>query len=253
VSVHRASGSAQAPRAVELGSLGVLGGTFNPPHLGHLALARHAQRQLGLERVLLVPAHTSPGKAGGGHDAHDPGPEQRLQMCRLAVADAEAALPGEPSTPARSRPGGDGGLAGARVCVCAVEIERGGVSYTVDTLSALHDRHPHAQLTLIVGADVARTLGSWREPARVLELAGVAVAERPGTQRGGVLEALAELGDPSAGAGRARVSFVEMPAVEISSSLVRERAARGEPIEQLVGGPVASYIAEHRLYRPEGD
>ena len=213
-------------------SLGVLGGTFNPPHLGHLALARHARDQLGLERVLLMPAHTAPYKADRPRAEQDPGPAQRLLMCRLAVEGSCEAL-------------------GLRAC--ALEIERGGLSYTVDTLSSLHARHPHAQLTLIVGADVARTLGSWREPARVLELARVAVAERPGTQRGGVLAALAELGPASSGAGCARVSFVEMPAVEISSSLVRERVARGEPIEELVGGPVASYIAEQRLYRPEGD
>jgi len=249
VSAHSTSGPAQPARATELGSLGVLGGTFNPPHRGHLALARCAREQLGLERVLLVPAHTAPYKADGSHGEHDPGPGQRLRMCRLAVADCQDA--GHGQAPAGGRPlracrdGVDAGLS-----VCALEIERGGVSYTVDTLSALHARHPHAQLTLIVGADVARTLGSWREPARLLELARVAVAERPGTPRAPVLDALAELrgGGPGARARSPEVSFLEMPAVEISSSLVRERVARGEPIEQLVGPSVARYIAERRLY-----
>jgi nicotinate-nucleotide adenylyltransferase len=213
-------------------SLGVLGGTFNPPHLGHLALARHARDQLGLKRVLLMPAHTAPYKADRPRRERDPGPAQRLLMCQLAVDHCDDPI----------------GLS-----VCALEIERGGVSFTVDTLSSLHARDPDAQLTLIVGADVARTLGSWREPARVLELARVGVAERPGTQRKGVLEALAELGAGASGPGSARVSFVQMPAVEISSSLVRQRAARGEPIEELVGRAVASYIVEHRLYRSEGD
>jgi nicotinate-nucleotide adenylyltransferase len=104
---------------------------------------------------------------------------------------------------------------------------------------------------LIVGADVARTLGSWREPSRLLDLACVAVAGRPGTAREPVLDALAGLGVAGAhgAAGSARVSFLEMPAIEISSSLVRDRVARGEPIDELVGAAVAGYIAGHEFYR----
>jgi len=192
--------------------LGVLGGTFNPPHRGHLALARHALRELALERVLLMPAHTAPNKAGGGDEALDPGPQRRLAMCRLACEG----VPG--------------------VCACALEVERGGVSYTVDTLAALHASHPQAELTLIVGADVAGTLGSWREPRRLLELARVAVAARPGA-------------DVPALPPAARVRRLEMEPVEVSSSLVRRRVARGEPIEALVGQRVAAYVAEHALYR----
>jgi nicotinate-nucleotide adenylyltransferase len=218
-------------------TLGILGGTFNPPHLGHLALARHAREQLGLQRLLLVPAYTAPFKARGddgwqgasegGRRGRDPGPQHRLRMCELVAS----------------------GVAGVRVC--ALELQRGGVSYTVDTLTALHDSHPQAQLTLIVGADVAGTLGSWHEPARLLQLAHLAVAGRPGAPRASVLEALAGLGVAPAQdtAGSQRVSFLEMPAIEISSSLVRQRVARGEPIEELVGGAVAGYIAEHGLYR----
>jgi len=207
--------------------LGILGGTFNPPHVGHIALARHARDELGLERVALVPAHTSPHKAGpdaapgwpGGRDGaregvRDPGPEHRLRMCRLAV---------------EREPG---------LSVCAIEIERGGLSYTVDTLQAIHADHPNVELTLIVGADVAATLGSWREPARLLELAQLAVAGRPGAPLG-----------PALYGGEQRVRFVDMPAVAVSSSLARERAAAGEPIEALVGPAVAEYIAEHDLYR----
>jgi nicotinate-nucleotide adenylyltransferase len=233
-----ASKCAEQPVAsTALSSLGILGGTFNPPHLGHLALARHARDQLGLQRLLLIPAHTAPFKAGGGdgwqgvseagRGGRDPGPQHRLRMCQLAVDGV------------------------ARVCVCPLEVQRGGVSYTVDTLSALHDGHPQAQLTLIVGADVAGTLGSWHEPARLLQLARLAIAGRPGTPRAPVLQALAGLGVAPAGdaARSQRVSFLEMPAIEISSSLVRQRVASGEPIEELVGGAVADYIAEHRLYR----
>ncbi len=219
-------------------SLGILGGTFNPPHLGHLAVARHARRELGLERVLLVPAHTAPYKSsdsgtGGssGVAGSDPGPQHRLRMCQLAVA-------------------GDEGLA-----VSAVEVDRGGLSYTVDTLRSIHASHPNAQLTFIVGADTASTLGSWREPAQLLELAQLAVATRDGTGRQRVLDALAAVESTGAGGSSQQhstvggVSFLEMPAIEVSSSQVRERVARGEAIDQLVGPAVADYIAAHQLYR----
>lgn len=195
--------------------LGILGGTFNPPHRGHLALARCALAELGLERVALMPAATPPHKPLGD----DPGPEHRLAMCALAVEEA---------------PG---------VSVCAAEVERGGVSYTVETLRALRSREPEAEVTLILGADTACTLAGWREPAALLELAELAVAEREGEAREDVQEALAGLHP----APRAR--FLEMPTVAVSSSQVRALAARGEPIEELVGPAVAAYIAEHRLYR----
>jgi nicotinate-nucleotide adenylyltransferase len=210
------------PAPGELRSLGILGGTFNPPHLGHLAVARHARQELGLERVALVPAHASPHKAereGGGGGARDPGPEHRLRMCRLAV-DGEQGL-----------------------SVCAIEVERGGLSYTVDSLEAIHANHPDAELTLIVGADTARTLPSWREPAELLELAQLAVAARVGSQRRLVLDALAGIGSADG------VRFLEMGPIEVSSSLARERAAQAQPIEELVGPAVAEYIAEHQLYR----
>lgn len=199
-------------RAVNPHTIGILGGTFNPPHRGHLALASRAQVELGLERVLLMPAHSAPHKGEEG----DPGPERRLEMCRLAV-DGEAGLE-----------------------VCALEIERGGPSYTVDTLRAIKQSDPEAELTFIVGADMARTLPAWREPRALVELAGLAVAEREDAGRGEVLRALAPL--------RARVKFLGMPMLEVSSSQVRERVRHGEPIEDLVAPEVAAYIAEHGLY-----
>jgi nicotinate-nucleotide adenylyltransferase len=202
-------------------SIGILGGTFNPPHLGHLALAASAREGLGLEEVWLVPARTSPFKLG----EEDPGPEHRLAMCRLAVASA---------------PG---------LSVCALELERSGPSYTVDTLQAIHASHPHSELTFIVGADTAATMPSWEEPVELLELAGLAVAARTGASRREVratLEALV----PAAQKGPPRLDlrFLDMEKVEISSSMARERAARGEPIEDLVGVPVARYVAEQDLY-----
>src|ERR1700683_3760281 len=162
-------------------SIGILGGTFNPPHRGHLALARHAQSELGLDRVLLMPAHSAPHKS----EAEDPRPQRRLEMCRLAVGEA------------------------AGLQACGLEIERGGPSYTVDTLRAVHASRPGAKLTFIVGADMARTLPGWREPRALVELVDLAVAEREDVGREDVLRALAPLG--------ARVAFLGMPPGEGSS------------------------------------
>jgi nicotinate-nucleotide adenylyltransferase len=202
-----------------VGRIGILGGAFNPPHLGHLALACHARDELQLGRVLLMPTHTSPHKP----IEEDPGAGHRLSMCRRLVEHAEA------------------------LSSCALEVERGGASFTVDTLAAIHTAHPEAQLTLILGADTARTLPSWRKAARVLELADLAVGARSGSTREQVLESIAELRAPSGALGSA-VSFLDMPVVEISSSMARGRVARGEPIEDLVGPAVARYVADHRLY-----
>jgi nicotinate-nucleotide adenylyltransferase len=179
-----------------------------------VAIARHALGELGLTRVVLMPAGTPPHKPV----AHDPGARRRLEMCRLLLD----------------------GVAG--VSVCALELERDGPSYTVDTLRAIHASHPEAELTFIVGADIAGTLPGWREPEQLLELAELAVAARPGSDRDGLLGALGRLG------GHARVRFLDAPLLDASSSSVRERAARGEPIDRLVGPGVAGYIAEHGLY-----
>jgi nicotinate-nucleotide adenylyltransferase len=166
--------------------------------------------------VALMPAFAAPNKRV---DHDDPGPEHRLAMCRLAVIET-------PGIAASGR-----------------EIERGGVSYTVDTLQAIHTEHPDVELTFIVGADTACTLGGWREPQRLLSLAALAVAERDGLGREEVREALLGL-HPSP-----RIEFLAMAPVAVSSSQVRQRAARGLDVDQLVGERVAAYIAEHGLYR----
>jgi nicotinate-nucleotide adenylyltransferase len=201
---------------------------FNPPHVGHVALARHAGEELGLERVVLMPANRPPHKPSG----HDPGAGHRVRMCE-----------------------GAGRGVGGR------EVERGGTSFTVDTLRAMRTSHPETRLTFVLGADVARGLGQWREPRRVVELADLAVAEREGTSREQVLEVLGPLlkqARPNAGeqptTGGGLVEFLRMGPVEVSSSLVRELAGRGRPIEDLVGAAVARYVAEHGLYRdPAGE
>lgn len=194
--------------------LGILGGTFNPPHLGHLICAQEAHRELGLDRVLMIPARIPPHKPV----EHEPGAEHRLELCRLAIEGDE------------------------RFAVSALELSRDGPSYTVDTLSELTANDPQSELYLIVGGDIAAGLPRWREPARVLELATVAVAKRRGTARSSVDAALESL------PGGERAQFFSMPRIGVSSTLVRRRVRSGQPIRYLVPDAVAGYIAEHRLY-----
>jgi nicotinate-nucleotide adenylyltransferase len=195
--------------------LGILGGSFNPPHRGHVELARHALRELGLDRVLLMPARVSPGKPV--EEQPNPAqPEHCLAMCRLVAVGVEG------------------------VEACALEIERKAPSYTVDTLRALHDEHPDTALTFILGADVASTLPAWHEAAALPALAQFAVALRVG----GRPIVQPDVGFP--------VIRLHMPMIEVSSSLVRARVRRGLPVEELVGAAVASYIAERGLYRGTG-
>jgi nicotinate-nucleotide adenylyltransferase len=205
----------------EVRSLGILGGTFNPPHVGHLALARHARMELGLECVVLMPAGSPLHKPA----AEDPGSECRLAMCRLAARTVEGAS------------------------ACALEVERGGPSYTVDTLRAIHAAHPNAELTFIVGADTASTLASWREPVELLGLARLAVASRTGADRDRVLATVAGLAGAEARERvTSRIDFLTMDTIDVSSSAVRERASRAEPLGDLVPATIADYIAEHGLY-----
>lgn len=193
----------------------MLGGVFNPPHLGHLVCAQEAHEQLGLDRVTLVPVGDAPHR----RIPEDPGGELRALMCERAVAGDD------------------------RIEVSRLEIERPGPSYTVDTLRALRERRPGDRLVLILGADQARRLGDWREPEEVLRLAVVAVAERADARRDEVRAAVAEL------AGSERIGFFEMPRIDVSSSLVRERARVGRPVRYLVPEPVRELIEARSLYR----
>jgi nicotinate-nucleotide adenylyltransferase len=194
--------------------LGILGGTFNPPHLGHLVCAQEAYVQLGLDRVMLIPARVPPHKPV----EDEPGPEHRLELCRLAVNGDE------------------------RLAVSGLEIERAGPSYTVDTLKELKSQVPESGLFLIVGGDVAAGMPSWHEPERVLALATVAVAKRRGTSKASVDAALQAI------RGGERAQYFQMPRIGISSTMVRTRARAGEPIKYIVPDAVAGYIEEHGLY-----
>ena len=194
--------------------LGILGGTFNPPHVGHLVCAQEAYFQLQLDQVLLVPARIPPHK----DLPDDPGPGHRLELCRLAIQGDE------------------------RFAVCELELHREGPSYTVDTLRELHATVQDSELYLIVGGDIAAGLSEWREPERVLSLAALAVADRQGTPRTAIESALARV------TGGSEARFFAMPQIAVSSTMVRGRARAGRPIRYLVPDRVATYIERHRLY-----
>ena len=196
--------------------LGVLGGTFNPPHIGHLVCAQEAFSQLGLDRVVLVPVHSPPHK----EIEFDPGVAHRVELCRRAVL-------GDP-----------------RLEVATIEADVEGPSYTVDTLRKLNERHPEDQLTFILGGDQACDLRAWREPEGVLELAELGIAEREAVQQADICSRLDGLrGVPE------RLRFFDMPRLDISSSLVRRRVAAGRPIRYLVPDPVAAAVERAGMYR----
>jgi nicotinate-nucleotide adenylyltransferase len=195
--------------------VGLFGGTFNPPHIGHLVCAQEALTQLDLERVILVPVYAPPHKEA----ERDPGVDHRVELCRRAVAGDE------------------------RFEVSRLEADVPGPSFTVDTLKRLHESSPADDLTFIVGGDMAHALPTWHEPETVLSLATLGIAEREGVGRADITEALAGL------AGAERIRFFNMPRLDISSSLIRRRVAAGQPIRYLVPDAVAAYIDSARLYR----
>jgi nicotinate-nucleotide adenylyltransferase len=197
-------------------ALGILGGTFNPPHVAHLLCASEARWQLELDRVLLVPAGVPPHKAM----AEEPGIEHRVAMCRLAARGHEDWLD-----------------------VSELEASRAGPSYTVDTLMQIHASQPGDELTFIVGGDMAWSLPTWRDPETILELARVAVAERAGARREEVREQLAGL------RGAGNVTYVDVPRMDVSSAALRQRVRAGQPITYLVPDAVSEYIEERRLYK----
>jgi nicotinate-nucleotide adenylyltransferase len=197
------------------GGIGVLGSAFNPPHLGHLALAQEALWQLGLEEVVLVPTGEAPHK----RIADDPGREQRLAMTRLAAAED------------------------SRFAVSTLEVEREGPSYTYETLELLAEERADRELVFVMGADAAIGLESWREPQRVVELAHLAVARRSGVADAEVATVMRSLGCDDE-----RATMLEMPQFGVSSSAVRERARSKRPLRYLVPESVARFIEEKGIY-----
>jgi nicotinate-nucleotide adenylyltransferase len=196
--------------------IGILGGTFNPPHLGHLVLAECARDGLGLDHVLLVLAARPPHKVVEA----DPGAEERLALCHAAVV-------------------GDEG----RLEVCDVELERDGPSYTADTLEELQRRDPEAEYVLLLGGDAAAGLESWHRPDDVLRFAAIGVAERGPDTHERARAALTRLGHPD------RLLPFDMPALELSSTAIRARVRAGRTIRHLVPREVEARIDRLGLYR----
>lgn len=193
---------------------GVLGGTFDPPHVGHLVLAEQAREQLRLERVFWVPAGDPWRKSG-----REVTPAQeRLEMVRLAVE-------GYPAFE-----------------VLAMEAERERPSYSVDTMAELRGREPGTQWYFICGADALEDLPNWHDPERLIALATLAVAARSSDP-----PSVGELDRLLPGLG-ARVVWLAMPRLEMSATDLRRRAAYGRSLRYLVPEAVRMYITERRLY-----
>jgi nicotinate-nucleotide adenylyltransferase len=203
--------------------IGVYGGSFDPVHIGHLLLAECCREQAGLDRVLFVPAATQPHK----QDRRLADPQHRVDMLRLATG-------GHPAFD-----------------VATLEIDRGGVSYTVDTLAALKSAHPDAELCLLLGPDALAGLPTWREPRRIAELATLVAVER---------EALDDLRAAATTAGLAELlgadrlatlldRRVRMPAIGIRASDLRAAVAAGRSIRYRTPRAVEAFIAAHGLYR----
>lgn len=196
---------------------GVLGGTFDPPHYGHLRLAEVAAEQLGLERVLFVPNHCPPHKP----PAEVSPAEHRAVMTELACAEHP------------------------RLWVSRLELERPGPSYSIDTLRELRRcAGEQAELFFLVGLDSALELPTWREPEAILGEATVVAAPRAGCDWAALPEAI----------GRqwaARVRRLEMPPVEVSSTQVRELLATGRSARYLLPPAVEAYARKHELYHKE--
>jgi nicotinate-nucleotide adenylyltransferase len=188
--------------------IGLLGGSYDPPHNGHLLAGGDAIEVLGLDRLVWIPAAVQPLKQ---HVGATPAAD-RLAMVQL-IAD------GDP-----------------RFGVDSIEIDRGGVSYTVDTLTSLAARWPGSELFWLVGADVATTFRKWREPDRIAELARLVVMRRSD-------DSTDVTGMPQG------TTVLETRRVDISSTEIRERVRAGKSIRGFVPDAVAEYIAAHRLYR----
>jgi nicotinate-nucleotide adenylyltransferase len=201
-------------------SIGILGGTFDPIHLGHLALARAARSNVGFDEIVFVPAAHPPHKLG-----------RPISPASDRLAMVELAIEGEPAT-----------------SVSRIELDRSGPSYTVDTVAAMLDEAARADraidITVILSAESFADLPDWHAADRLVELAAIAVAPRPGHP----------LPDPTTLADRlpglvGHLIVINDILPDISASAIRARVAAGRPIDHLVPPRVAAYIEEHHLYR----
>ena len=196
--------------------VGLLGGTFDPIHYGHLLMAEQCREQCVLDVVRFIPAWNPPHKQ-----------TVQISSSRDRIAMLELALAGDP-----------------RMEVCLIEIERQGISFTVETLRQLHQQSPADDYFLIIGADSLEELPSWREPSEILRLAQVVAVNRGRAEPEfhSVVDALGEQ-------VRERIAMVDMPAIDLSATDIRRRVAEGRSIRHQTPPAVAMYIKEHQLYR----
>jgi nicotinate-nucleotide adenylyltransferase len=192
----------------KLKRIGIFGGSFDPPHIGHLIIAELARRSLDLEIVYLVPAYRPPHKAGN----HASTASDRLTMTKLSV---------------RGNPG---------LRVSDIEIKRKGLSYTVDTVRSFHRKYPTAELFLIIGSDSLQQFHSWKDPQAILALATLAVYRRPRRAPGKWQHS------PS------RLRFIKGPMMELASSDIRKRICDGKIIHYMVRENVLAFISRNQLY-----
>lgn len=193
--------------------IGILGGTFDPIHHGHLIMASYAAHDMALDRVLIMPAQTPPHKLG-----------EDITPARDRVAMIELAI--EPD---------------ARLELSTLDLQSSEPSYTAVLLDRMQEEHPGDDLVFIIGADSLRDFPTWYRPDLILGRAELAVARRPGIEiSDDVLEAMPGL--------RARTSVFSSPLIDISSTEIRSRVRLGKPVTWLVPPSVATYIQEHRLY-----
>lgn len=188
--------------------IGIFGGAFNPPHKGHVRLARDFADRLSLTEVLIIPSFIPPHKSPAAlADAAD-----RLAMCRLAFCDDE------------------------RFTVSAVEIDRGGKSYTYDTLLQIKEENPGAALYLIIGSDMLLSFDTWRRYEDILKIATLCAAAREN--------------GPALSQGKTYGAIIsDLPPLELSSTMLREKIHNNEDIDAYTGGKVAAYIKRRGLYR----
>ena len=199
--------------------IGVFGGTFDPPHLGHRCVARSAADQFELSRVLWIPAARSPRKKRQVGSRAD----LRLDMTKLCLADDK------------------------RFEISKIELDRGGISYMVDTLEQLNRLYLGARLFLILGADSFSSFDSWRDPERISELARIIVYPRSDFKNEDA-RTDGHLGNDRSGTVTT-AQWMDMDKIDISSSDIRSRIADGQRVKDLLSGPVYEYIISNRLYQ----
>ena len=201
--------------------LGIFGGSFDPPHIGHLLAAVDAYEALSLDKLFFVPAAVQPLKVARASAA---APHQRLAMVRLLVG------------------------ADPRFAVDPVEIDRAGLSYTVDTLETFAQRFPNAERFFLIGEDAMSAFGAWREPEQILKLAKLAILRRQAGVAEGSRGELGAAVDPGASLPAGTIALPTR-LVDVSSTEIRERIRKGRSIHGFVPESVAVYIETERLYR----